>query len=239
MGAEGLAHDALDAIATHRAPVDLARYRQSQARTVVRSLKPVAGVGSRLGECLVGTRTAGYRLLRGLPMQGKHRQRYAPAVLEYAVEVGTCAYPRGAREAVRWHRGGNGGRWRPLRHQLRLGAETLAALGAATRQDLAAIGGRHAGTKTVVALALEVAGLKSALWHGSAAVYSGIDRQRYRRCLTRVKYREPLRDHCHRQEGSLRLRPYRLMTIVPQPRVLVSSAPILLHVAPSDGRRGR
>src|SRR5262245_23009976 len=52
---------------------------------------------------------------------------------------------------------------------LRLGAKTLAALGAAAGEDLAAIGGRHAGTETVVALALEVAGLVGALGgHGSA-----------------------------------------------------------------------
>src|SRR4249919_3877814 len=49
------------------------------------------------------------------------------------------------------------------------GGETLAALGAATGQDLAAVGGRHAGTEAVVALALEVAGLEGALGgHGAA-----------------------------------------------------------------------
>jgi hypothetical protein len=40
-----------------------------------------------------------------------------------------------------------------------LDAEAGAALGAATGQNLAAIGGFHAGTKTVVALALDIAGL--------------------------------------------------------------------------------
>src|SRR5690606_30262924 len=43
------------------------------------------------------------------------------------------------------------------------GGEALAALGAAAGKDLAAIGGRHAGTEAVVALALEVAGLVGAL----------------------------------------------------------------------------
>src|SRR5690606_9659699 len=43
------------------------------------------------------------------------------------------------------------------------GRQAPAALGAAAGQDLAAVGGRHAGTEAVVALALEVAGLESAL----------------------------------------------------------------------------
>ena len=42
-------------------------------------------------------------------------------------------------------------------------SQSLATLGATARQDLAAIGRRHAGTETVVALALEVAGLVRAL----------------------------------------------------------------------------
>src|SRR5690606_40218093 len=45
----------------------------------------------------------------------------------------------------------------------RSGAEALAALGAAAGEDLAAVGGRHARTETVVALALEIAGLVGAL----------------------------------------------------------------------------
>src|SRR5690606_7527495 len=56
-------------------------------------------------------------------------------------------------------REGIGRRLRPARS----GAEALAALGTTTGQDLAAVGGRHAGTETVVALALEVAGLVGAL----------------------------------------------------------------------------
>src|SRR5690606_25248204 len=43
------------------------------------------------------------------------------------------------------------------------GRQDLATLGAATGQDLAAVGGLHAGTEAVVALALEVAGLVGAL----------------------------------------------------------------------------
>src|SRR5690606_18047670 len=55
----------------------------------------------------------------------------------------------------------------------RSGAEALAALGAATREDLAAVGGLHAGTETVVALALEVAGLVGALGgHGGTRLKS-------------------------------------------------------------------
>ena len=42
-------------------------------------------------------------------------------------------------------------------------AEDFAALGAATRQDLAAVSGLHTGTEAVVALTLEVAGLEGAL----------------------------------------------------------------------------
>src|SRR3546814_18166275 len=43
------------------------------------------------------------------------------------------------------------------------GRQALAALGAAAGDDLAAVGGLHAGTEAVVALALEVAGLVGAL----------------------------------------------------------------------------
>src|SRR5690606_17566020 len=43
------------------------------------------------------------------------------------------------------------------------GRQALAALGAAAGEDLAAVGGLHAGTEAVVALALEVAGLVGAL----------------------------------------------------------------------------
>src|SRR3546814_8457930 len=43
------------------------------------------------------------------------------------------------------------------------GRQALAALGAAAGDDLAAVGGLHAGTDAVVALALEVAGLVGAL----------------------------------------------------------------------------
>src|SRR5690606_25014548 len=43
------------------------------------------------------------------------------------------------------------------------GRQAPATLGAAAGQDLAAVGGLHAGTEAVVALALEVAGLESAL----------------------------------------------------------------------------
>src|SRR5690606_22318761 len=43
------------------------------------------------------------------------------------------------------------------------GRQDLATLGTATGQDLAAVGGLHAGTEAVVALALEVAGLIGAL----------------------------------------------------------------------------
>src|SRR5690606_35504013 len=54
------------------------------------------------------------------------------------------------------------------------GAQALAALGTTTRQDLAAIGGLHAGTEAVVALALEVAGLEGALGgHGGTRFGNG------------------------------------------------------------------
>src|SRR3546814_16902551 len=43
------------------------------------------------------------------------------------------------------------------------GRQALAAIGAAAGDDLAAVGGLHAGTEAVVALALEVAGLVGAL----------------------------------------------------------------------------
>src|SRR5687768_1073980 len=43
------------------------------------------------------------------------------------------------------------------------GGEALAALGTATRKDLAPVGGLHAGAEAVVALALEVARLIGAL----------------------------------------------------------------------------
>src|SRR5690606_16567384 len=50
------------------------------------------------------------------------------------------------------------------------GRQALAALGAATGEDLAAVGGLHAGTEAVVALALEVAGLVGALGgHGGSS----------------------------------------------------------------------
>src|SRR5690606_20736374 len=56
----------------------------------------------------------------------------------------------------------------------RSGAEALAALGAATRQDLAAADGLHPCTEAVVALALEVAGLVRALGgHGDTLKGSG------------------------------------------------------------------
>ena len=51
--------------------------------------------------------------------------------------------------------------------------QAAAALRTATREDLAAIGGLHAGTETVVALALQIAGLVSALGrHGGPAYFS-------------------------------------------------------------------
>src|SRR5690606_23890417 len=54
------------------------------------------------------------------------------------------------------------------------GAQALAALGAATRQDLAAVSRLHAGTEAVVALALEVAGLVGALGgHGGTRFVNG------------------------------------------------------------------
>src|SRR5690606_27573366 len=54
------------------------------------------------------------------------------------------------------------------------GAQALAALGTATRQDLAAVGRLHAGTEAVVALALEVAGLEGALGgHGGTRFVMG------------------------------------------------------------------
>ena len=56
--------------------------------------------------------------------------------------------------------------WEGIGRRLRprgSGAEALATLGTTTGQDLAAIGGLHAGTEAVVALALEVAGLVGAL----------------------------------------------------------------------------
>src|SRR3546814_5630821 len=49
------------------------------------------------------------------------------------------------------------------------GRQALAALGAAAGDDLAAVGGLHAGTEAVVALALEVAGMVGAIGgHGGA-----------------------------------------------------------------------
>src|SRR6478672_10113068 len=67
------------------------------------------------------------------------------------------------------------GRWRRRYLQSRSGAtqrlspsansdgEAGATLGTATREDLAAVGGLHACTESVVALALDVAGLVGAL----------------------------------------------------------------------------
>src|SRR5690606_5308938 len=54
--------------------------------------------------------------------------------------------------------------------------EPGAALGTATGQDLAAVGGLHAGAEAVVALALEVAGLVRALGgHGGTPVGRKVD----------------------------------------------------------------
>src|SRR4030095_7823148 len=72
----------------------------------------------------------------------------------------------------------------------RLGAETLAALGATTGKNLAAVGGSHAGTEAVVALALEVAGLIGALGgHGGLAGSDRKDSEVYRRAGNRSSRR--------------------------------------------------
>jgi hypothetical protein len=55
------------------------------------------------------------------------------------------------------------GRRGPVAVARRSGSQAGTALGATTGENLAAVGGLHAGTETVVALALEVAGLVSAL----------------------------------------------------------------------------
>lgn len=50
-------------------------------------------------------------------------------------------------------------------------AEAGTALGAAAGKDLAAVGGLHAGTETVVALTLDIAGLVGALGgHGETTL---------------------------------------------------------------------
>jgi hypothetical protein len=56
---EGFAQRALDAVTADRMRIDLARHGQAQA----------------------------WFSLAGLPMQGEHGQRHAPAVLEDAIEV--------------------------------------------------------------------------------------------------------------------------------------------------------
>src|SRR5690606_3063629 len=77
-----------------------------------------------------------------------------------------------ARARTRTSRGkrafmGGAARSRPStsagRDETASGRQALAALGAAAGEDLAAVGGLHAGTEAVVALALEVAGLVGAL----------------------------------------------------------------------------
>src|SRR5690606_23850238 len=102
--AEAVAQDALDPVTADRTAVDLARHRQAQPRP---------GFGRGGHDDLIRRRP--------VPMQRKHGQRHAPAVLEYAVEVGTRANPRGAREAVRGHLEGDGGDGRPSRHYVRPG----------------------------------------------------------------------------------------------------------------------
>jgi hypothetical protein len=161
--AEDLAQGALDPVAADGPRIDLSRHCQTQP----------------------------WRRRHGVPMHGQPWRRLAAAVLEDAVEIRTRAYPRAAREAggIRGHAAagvtraavgestGVTGLARTGRSGLRLGAKTLAALGATAREDLAAIGRRHAGTETVVALALEVAGLVGALGgHGRLGVNDGKDR---------------------------------------------------------------
>src|SRR4249919_1708446 len=163
--AEYLAQGALDAVAADGMGVDLARHGQP---------KP------------------GGRVV-GMPMHGQPRRGLAATPFEDAIEIRTRAHPRGAREAGghRSHAAAavasvdKSARAKPARPKLartgrsglRSGAKTLAALGATTREDLAAIGRRHAGTEAVVALALEVAGLVGALGgHGRLGVNGGKDR---------------------------------------------------------------
>jgi hypothetical protein len=155
-----LAQGALDAVAADGMRVDLARHGQSEP----------------------GGHVA------GMPMHGQPRRGLAAALFEDAIEIRARAHPRSAREAGghRSHAAAavasvdKSARTKPARtgrSGLRSGAKTLAALGATTREDLAAIGRRHAGTEAVVALALEVAGLVGALGgHGRLGVNGGKDR---------------------------------------------------------------
>src|SRR5207344_3388527 len=89
---------------------------------------------------------------------------------EHGLEFGRGAQVRAAGEAEEMaHRTGV----RPVR-DAGSDAEARTALGAATGQDLAAVLGRHAGTETVVALALEVRRLVGTLGgHGGARQLEG------------------------------------------------------------------
>ena len=107
---------------------------------------------------------------------GSRRRKCVFASLEH--RPGTR--PRRASRARRGKRASGRGGHGPCfddEHRLRRTQPAIqtqqagAALGTATRQDLAAVGGRHAGTETVVALTLEVAGLVGALGgHGGTSI---------------------------------------------------------------------
>ncbi len=97
------------------------------------------------------------------------------SLAEHDLKFGRDAQMRATRE-TQWGRGSHGPfafsstNKSPRERGEGSDAEAGAALGAATRQDLAAIGRCHASTETVVAFTLDVAGLVSALGgHGGTS----------------------------------------------------------------------
>ena len=153
-GAHHLAGLALEAVAADGVLVHALGHGDAQARQ--------SGVGEDAG------------------MQAEVLAVQALAFGEGGLELARDAQARGGRESRRSrHRRGPQGDAGPAGRGAKRrrvtgaasDAEAGAALGAATGQDLAAIGGGHAGAEAVVALALEVAGLVGTLGgHGGTPV---------------------------------------------------------------------
>jgi hypothetical protein len=169
VAAEVIAQYAFDSIADHGPGIDLARNCKTDSRG------PVVGQ----------------------VMHRHHRGGSAMAAFEDGVKFRTRAHPRTARvagiafrdRALAGHERytfmtrasclgacfGDDGRIGPVAVPKQSGGEARTAFGAAAGKNLAAIGGFHAGTETVIALTLEIAGLVGALGgHDSGSVVRAV-----------------------------------------------------------------
>ena len=180
MSPEVVAQHAFDAIADHSARIDFPRHCQSQPSvSLIGQIVQCQQRGGRtaaLGEDRVELRTRAYP--RSARVSGGGCCDGRPGIHERRTFMPVAS----GRAHQATDRTGGGRRCAPGAVPWRSGGEALATLGTTTGQDLATVGGLHAGTETVVALALEVAGLVGAL--------GGHDRARLRGALRCAGRRE-------------------------------------------------